>query len=284
MQSSSDDEDRDELEFYCRHLVALFIIFQELNEKKEPNGEMKSFLCSGLIINVRGYTYFLTAGHALQRWDDLLREEKVIIHSSALIDTFGSNASSSQPIPFDFLNESKFYIDNEDEGLDFGLIMLRSHYTQLLEKNGIVAIFEKNWIHQNDVEYHSYSMLGIPNEFNNLNIHKSDNGGLRISGTVSPTLIHLQKMDILPDNVKKTKYERFVGKLDPNVNLESLVGMSGGPIFGFNLVHPIRYWVVAIQSSWLKNRKITFGCPLPVLANLLTEWTNEISKTGVLQR
>ena len=109
-------------------------------------------------------------------------------------------------------------------------------------------------------------------------IQKESDKSLQTLGAVSPTLIFFQKPSVEPENIKKTKYPRFVGQLKKDISINSIVGMSGGPIFGFNLNPPIRYWVVAIQSSWLKDRRITFGCPLPVLANLLTEWTEEVLK------
>ena len=46
--------------------------------------------------------------------------------------------------------------------------------------------------------------------------------------------------------------------------------MSGGPIFGFRL-KPFAYWIVAIQSAWLPESRVVFGCPVPALATLLEE-------------
>ena len=265
------------LQFFCRHLVSLCFTFQKLDDKNRTISEIIFDAFPGVIINIRGIFHFLTAGHILQDLDDALRKEKVIIHSSVLADTFGPGATSPQPIPFDFLNEPKFYIDNEEDGLDFGLIMLRPYYVRLLEKHGIIAIFEKNWIYQDRLEFHRYAMLGLPEEFISA-IQSGSDQNLQTLGSVSPTLISLQKPAVQPENIKKTKYSRFVGQLNSDIPLKSIAGMSGGPIFGFNLNPPVRYWIVAIQSRWLKTRGITFGCPLPVLANLLTEWTDELLK------
>lgn len=225
------------------------------------------------------FSFFDGAGHTLQKWDTVLRKKRVLVHSSVLADTFGPEATSPQPIPFDFLNEPKFYINEEEEGLDFGLIMLRPYYVQLLDKHGIKAIFEENWINQNRVEFHNYAMLGLPEEFITT-IHSEADQNLQMLGTVSPTLISVQKLAPSPENIKKAKYSRFIGQLPPDMPLDSIVGMSGGPIFGFNHDSPMRYWIVAIQSAWLKTRRITFGCPLPVLANLLTDWTERLLKEG----
>jgi len=49
--------------------------------------------------------------------------------------------------------------------LDFGLISLRPYYAQLLAKNGIKAILEENWADQHKVDFDTYIMLGLPDDF-----------------------------------------------------------------------------------------------------------------------
>jgi hypothetical protein len=265
------------LRFLCRHLVALCITYQQVDDKKAPFGEVLFFACPGIIICIRGICHFLTAGHILQDWKNNLSQERVILHSAVLADTFGPDITTQQPIPFDFKNEPIFFIYDEKEGLDFGLISLRSYYVRLLAKNGTIAIFEENWIHQHRVELHGYAMLGLPDEFID-SIHNSHSGDSQFWGIVSPTLIVLQKLEEPPKDILRPKNPYFIGKLHPDLPLASIVGMSGGPIFGFNYGPPMRYWIVAIQSSWIKSRGITFGCSLPVLAELIGSWTDQLSK------
>ncbi len=271
--SQGQNEDDDIIQFFCRHLVAICITFQNIDAKNQPINEVKFDAFPGVIINIRDFYYFLTAGHVLQTWENAFREKKVNILDSVLADTFGPDMRSPQPIPFDFLNERIFYINDDEKGLDFGLIVLHSHYVRLLEKNGIEIIFEENWIYQDRKEFNFYAMLGLPAEFISI-IQTGSDKNLQTIGSVSPTLIPMRKMATQPENIKKTKFPRFIGKLSSNLPVKSIVGMSGGPIFGFNIGPPMRYWIVAIQSSWLEERRITFGCPLPVLAKLLTEWTD----------
>jgi hypothetical protein len=35
------------------------------------------------------------------------------------------------------------------------------------------------------------------------------------------------------------------------------------------------YWVTAIQSAWLPDRRITFGCPVPTIGGLLDKYTED---------
>jgi hypothetical protein len=41
-----------------------------------------------------------------------------------------------------------FFIDDCEEGLDFGVVALRPYCVRLLAANGLVALDEKNWSHQ----------------------------------------------------------------------------------------------------------------------------------------
>jgi hypothetical protein len=74
---------------------------------------------------------------------------------------------------------------------------------------------------------------------------------------------------------QKTTYPRFVGQIGNDLPFKSIEGMSGGVIFGFQTKPRLRYWIVAIQSSWERQTRTVYGCSLPVLASLMTHWARE---------
>jgi len=269
------------LEFFCRHLVALCITYRQV--KNGILAESPSFFASpGVVICIRGICSFLTAGHTLKDLDTHLERGEILIDSAVLADTFGPDAISEKPIPFDFLNEPRFFIDHEKEGLDFGLIALRPYYVALLAKHRIIALFEENWINQHLVKFDGYTMLGLPDEF--ITYEQIGPGGHSgVVGKVFPTMIGVKEVDREPEGIKATTHPRFVGQLHQDLPLSSIVGMSGGPIFGFSYGPPMAYWVVAIQNFWLPSKGIVFGCPLPVLAELLTKWIDKLSQSGEFQ-
>ena len=268
------------LEFFCRHLVALCVTYREVRGGV-PVEKTSFFACPGVVLCIHGLCSFLTAGHALEDLSAHLERGEIIIESAVLADTFGPGAMSETPIPFDLKNEPRFFIDDEEEGLDFGLIALRPYYVALLAKHGIIALFEENWINQSRVQFDAYAMLGLPEEFITCEEGSSRNGS--VVGKVAPTVIGVKTIDRLTEDIKPTTYPRFMGQLHENLPLSSIVGMSGGPILGFRYGPPATYWVVAIQSSWLRSKGIVFGCPLPVLAGLLTKWIDGLSKSGEFQ-
>jgi hypothetical protein len=271
------ENSRKMLEFFCRHLVALCVNYRQVKNGRRVEHQGFSAY-PGVVICIRGFCSFLTAGHALKDLATHIGKGEIVVESAVLADTFGPGTISEELIPFDLLNEPKFFIDNEEEGLDFGLIALRPYYVSLLAKHGIKALFEENWINQHRVQFDAYIMLGLPEEFVTCD-QEGEGDNLRLIGKVSPTMIGVKPIDVPPQGTKPTIYPRFMGKLHKDLPLSSVVGMSGGPIFGFRYGPPSAYWVVAIQSSWLRSQRVVFGCPVPVLAGLLTTWIDELSKS-----
>jgi hypothetical protein len=260
--------DSEGLRFFCRHLVGLCVTYHYTNGSEAD--QLPRFAAySGTLINIGGAVCFLTAGHVLQELEEYFAGDQVEITTTVLADTFGQHSVSNHPIPFDLKGARLFYIDDREEGLDFGVIVLDPHYVRLLSKNGMVALEEKNWIHQFEVRFDGYAMLGFPAEFSSKRLSESG------AGEVSPTMFSVKRLDGPPEDRAPTRHPQFVGQVSSELPLKSVVGMSGGPIFGFRLEPETRYWVVALQSSWDAGRRTVYGCSLPALASLLTSWITE---------
>ena len=257
------------LEFFCRHLIGLAVTYRHKNE--EDAGMPARFsISSGTLISIHGSICFLTAGHVLKALDELRNHKDVEIESAVLVDTMGEKRVSDVPIPFNLKSAPLFYIDNEEDGLDFGVISLRPHYVGLLAKNGVIALTEERWNRQHTVRFDGFAMLGFPQEFTSQRVSASG------YGAVSPVMFGIKRLDAAPEDRAPTNYPQFIGQLDSELPLESVEGMSGGPIFGFRQEgEELRYWVVALQSSWDRRRRITYGCDLPLLASLMSEWGRE---------
>jgi hypothetical protein len=73
-------------------------------------------------LRLLGAVLFLTAGHALKELDRLRKSDQVEITGAVLADTMGAKRISDIPIPFDLMNARLFYIDDEGDGLDFGVV------------------------------------------------------------------------------------------------------------------------------------------------------------------
>jgi hypothetical protein len=224
--------------------------------------------CSGTLIFIEGALYFLTAGHVLQELKALRDCEQIQIENASLADVFGAKRVSDTPIPFDLKNALLCFIDDQELGLDFGVIPIGYHHASLLAKNGVIALSEKNWIAQDTIKFDGYMMLGFPAELVSERISDSH------TVNIQPTMFAVSRLESTPD-CQATKYPRFVGHVSPNLPLKSLKGMSGGLILGFQTHPQLRYWVVALQSTWRTETRTVYGCSLPVLARLMTNWARE---------
>jgi hypothetical protein len=262
--------DSEGVQFFCRHLVALCVTFEHVGGNqadKEP-----SFAAyAGTLIKIQESIFLLTAGHILRQLESALRSDKIGITGAVLADTFGLNRICDQPIPFDLKNARMFYIDDNEQGLDFGVIYLEPYYVRLLAANGVFALSEKNWIHQHSVDFDAYVMLGLPEEFTSERVTASGDG------VVSPTMFRVHRLASPPEDRPPTQYPQFVGQIDQELPIKSVKGMSGGPIFGFRLEPQTVYWIVALQSSWNPTTRIVYGCSLPILASLLAKTAAEQS-------
>jgi hypothetical protein len=266
---AADSGTEEALGFLFRHLVAICITYRLKTAGSNEPSKVAAF--SGTLLCVENTFCVLTAGHCIASIEGLLDSENVDIVSTVLADTFSGSRISDLPIPFDIRNAPRVHIDDAELGLDFGLIALHQHYVRLLATNGTVALFEENWARQHQQDLDVFLILGFPDE---LALPTLIDGAAH----VTPSLIRVVRSEA-PAVTPGTKYDRFVGKIEGTLGISSIVGMSGGPILGFNTQRPHVYWVVAIQSTWLPQSKIVYGCPLPTIGRLLKEWMPRIDQS-----
>ena len=65
-------------------------------------------------------------------------------------------------------------------------------------------------------------------------------------------------IDKRPEEFPDTDTPLFYGCITLDESVTDIEGMSGGPIFGFykNDKNELRYWLVALQSTWIKKIQI----------------------------
>jgi hypothetical protein len=235
--------------FFCRHLVSLSGWYQTIDPNGNPTGQERFFSYSGFVISIQGVWNFVTAGHILIDLEQHLQNKTIKVRKYVLVDKFGPDAKSHDPIPFDYEKTPKLPVLDDEAGLDFGLIMLSPHYRNLLRANGIVPVLEEKWKNIPNDLLSKYIMIGLPQELIKTRV-VGKKGNPRIIGSVAPVGIGIERLDFPPDDIPKTKYPRFVGKLGDAAipSVSDINGMSGGPIIGFNKEWN-QYWIVAVQSS-----------------------------------
>lgn len=222
----------DMVAFFQRHVVAIYVHF-------ERAGQHHAVLISAFVVSVRGQWLLFTAGHCVKDVEVNLRNGWTIPRSR-LIDTLGSDARFSFPIPFDYLEATPTALC-VDEKNDYGLLFVRDNVQRLLASNGVVPLTEEVWEKQPS-EPDGFFMTGIVGELSAALIDKA---------RVTAVVLGVDEVVERPACFEATDAFRWYGRARmPAEGLTSLIGMSGGPIFSFKVGQDgvMRYWLHAIQS------------------------------------
>lgn len=249
------------VDMLVRTLVGIVVVYRHVDDGPDRADRVAS--CSGTLIQTGGLTAVLTAGHVVKGLQELLGSADHMVSSAVLADTFGEGREHKEPIPFAIQAALMFHRDDDAAGLDFGLIALSDYYVRLLMANGSLVIDEAHWQSQEAIEFENCFVVGLPEEMTVAQVIDGD------KALVRPFIFKVKPVNepVGPS----TTYRRFAGRIEHELGIENVVGMSGGPIVGFSSARPDRYWVIAIQSSWVKREGLVFGTPVPVLANFVLD-------------
>ena len=255
------------MRWIARHLVSLSCVYYHLDNEGKVIDDPFLTACSGFVMSFGPMWYLITAGHVISgkdSFDELFASPNVQITECFLVDFFGLDARHKTTIPFNYRDSIRYGVDQD--GWDWGFVMLNPNERRLLEANGIVAVAERNWMLQHRIkDFIGFLLLGIPTETLRADPHlgRADSDAY---GTAGITLLHIKRLDAPPEGAEVTAADRFVGEITNLGNVKSIAGMSGGPIFGLALVNDrLYYWVVAIQSRWFRE-KYVFGTPVAPVA------------------
>jgi len=245
--------------FMGRHFVALVGAYESLKDGQIFHRGV--FTISGFVLRLHDRLFWVTAGHCLKsELDKPIREGKLRVFNCGFADYFGDQAQDTHNIPHSYALGCAFYIDDESRGLDFGVIPLDYLTIQNLAANGIKYVSRENWIHQPGIRFDRYAMFGIPSH---LTVVEHGEAGA-MSAKSRAALLWI-------DHVESDDQNWFVGQIHSDHRIESIKGMSGGPIYGFRVDEAGQwtYHVVALQSRWKPDSRTIFGCSLPFFAELL---------------
>lgn len=259
------EEVREALKQFGRHLVCLSFFRHRVEPCPDTS---KSFFHSGFIMEFGDKWYWTTAGHILEEIDRALNTPDLVLDGFRLLDHFGAGAINRNAILFDFRGAWRYFEHNDDLGLDYGAVEIREHDKRLLKANNVMPIPVREWQDLQSLKFKSHFMVGFC-EDGIERIAKPIAEGVLIQGRATPSFIYVEQMEPR-EGEQQRPYPRFVGKLSSNWPEGSIVGMSGGPVFGF-VEGEAEYRVVAVQSCWLESKRITYACPLEVVGQKLLQ-------------
>jgi hypothetical protein len=249
------------LKHWGRHFVSLIFRFQAIVDG-EPSHLQTVEPHSGFVVELEDEWHLIVAGHALIRIRDLLTEGKITGLSTCLGDLFGEGVKIRDPIPFDYDGADKFFMEEDEYGLDFGIVRLREFFRRSITANGVEAIPFTHWQQSPNSAFIRFAIYGLPAR---IPLQQID---LRVTRTgqisVSETMAFLEQLpdDEIPDDKQHEGW--FIARIGSADRLPDIKGMSGGPIFGFYIDRngDLRYKLVAIQSGWNPSTRIVYACTM----------------------
>jgi hypothetical protein len=246
-------ENNDLVKYFMRHVVPIYFDLRKGSERHQ-------LIYTAFVFSVCDCWLLMTAGHGITKMKDYRAHGYELVNCS-LLDSLGAGATHRHPLPFDYDGAEPLML-GLDPSWDYGVLSPADNTRRLLEANGVVALTEKSWdagLH----EIETYRVLGIPEE---LTEPTSPN-----NMTVTMTFPRLERVNERPEGFVETSAQMFYGRLpsDPRFKLK---GMSGGPIFAFAHVDGnVRYWLHAMQVSWLKGTRYISGMLMRPLGEYLRE-------------
>src|SRR5207253_8331651 len=108
---------------FARHFVSLIWVDAPIDPNRQNSAEYRPISVSGFLIEVSGRWFIATAGHVLRQIDQLLQSDRHMVDCFlyagwSLEDKLGGK------IAFNYDHSDKWFIDNEEEALDYGLISI----------------------------------------------------------------------------------------------------------------------------------------------------------------
>jgi hypothetical protein len=154
--------------------------------------------------------------------------------------------------------------------MDVGLMPLRDYYCDHVRANGVRPLPVAPWQGRTPPRFDSYALLGLPDEEME-QVERMGPRGPQIGYSAALTLVGVEALTSPPPEHIRSPIPRFAGLLNDGNALESVEGMSGGPILGISKREGggWDYACVAVQGSWLPRQRLLLGTPLAMVVEAI---------------
>ena len=137
----------------------------------------------------------------------------------------------------------------------------------MLTANKVQPFSEDAWKMQ-PVQVDFYLLMGVPYELVVVGADQDVNSALL---QMTTTLIKVEPLREKPTEFPEIEGPLFYGHIALGEGVGSIKGMSGGPILAFQQMDngELRYWVTALQSTWLPSSHYIKACYTKLLGDML---------------
>jgi hypothetical protein len=211
---------------------------------------------TSFVVEVADHWVLVTAGHVLNKLQRLVADAGVRLQ---LVDGFGQERRAAEwSIPFDLLSARREQNEDDVEGIDVAVVCVHPAVKTLLEAHGTAAFRPFEW-QPRIANLDSIFVAGLPTRLIDVpdDEHPSTFSAQPVFVPVAPCPA--------PDHMRKPAL-RFYGRIlsllrtEDGVDLETIDGVSGGPIVGIEeRTNGNRYFLLGVQSAWDKALRVVAG-------------------------
>ena len=244
---------------FSQHLLALVGTYVTADESVRdqyakygvpPSAERIHFVYSGVPVIHDDKWYVLTAGHSIAPYVDAIAKQQIFSTGVSLVDSLGTDDPVSPAFPFEIKDNFDFAIDEPEIGLDYAMLRLSQNHVDLIKTNVVTPLKMELSDSGGLLLDRNHVAMGFPTEKTDL---------LSVNpGGINDIYLKPYSVPILRNNNDDCEFPRFVGRIKNMDNLDSIVGISGGPIFCFS-DDGKRYTIAAVQSRWDPKTKTVYA-------------------------
>jgi hypothetical protein len=254
------------LDAFNRRFVSLCWVDCKVDAIGPANEAPRTFCTSGFVIEYRGEWLWITAGHLLNDLDNELPRIGRRILQSQFIAGWNPNEGTVQHIPFEYGTRVKYYVVDDDEGTDLGMVHVSDVLKLALSEAGVVPLRNLSLPEQ---AYEQYLVHGLPSKEQRLDIEESAYH-IDYVASVMPVTFRVFPLTTESGGFAFTKRRRFIASVPAEVPLTTIDGMSGGPIYALTReTNGICCYLAAVQNEERQSSRTIAACPSDIFHEIL---------------
>lgn len=223
-----------------------------INWENVDTGKRQPRVYSGFFMGHRDYFFWVTAGHVIHEIQALLANPKFRVKEARLRDGRPLSDKFASSVPVSIEADQMLGIDAETEeeafGLDFGILRLSPLvFAGLLSNPGTLFLPAEDSLGGGMEQAAGLYVIGAPGE----RVRRASSIDVQFEIHCLPVRL-LSNAPAELRQFPRSLYGKLVDLGPDNDPMNSIVGMSGGPVFAveYRTEEEFGFRLVGIQSSW----------------------------------
>jgi hypothetical protein len=260
------------IKWFRWHLVGLFI-------RGTIDSESSVHYYSGFLLIYKDQLLWVTAGHVVRDVSILLNSPNFKLEELIWMDSYDDHKI---PVGQAFEKKPKTH-SWLDSDVDFGVVVFGMlDRASLLANDKIRPLPVSIETDGSPASIAGHYVIGFPEELTEHTQYQTHDKKLHHSLTANLACLPIQRVDPPNDPHRHTFWnhiDTFYGRILPFIDLadykvRDITGMSGSPVISFKWDNnnELRYWLVGVQSTWLKSIETIRAVETEKFLQLLDGW------------